>query len=634
MYNQYRNTLMGNGYIPLPVRGKIPAIKKFTDADYTPPQGFNGLNIAILCGTGQYPICAIDIDVTDNNIVRDIVKCTGSLLKPTIQRTGQSPKTLLVYRASKPGIRKKRTNVYDKGSIEVLGKGQYFVTHGTHTVTHKPYTWIGTNMIHVNASTLPVVTENQITDLIVKYDALMLAAKCVVKEKHSDTKLTKREYDCHDPLLVKPPLLIPDTKLQGYLSQLNPDCSRRRWIQIGMALHHETSGNDQGFSLWDDWSSKGTKYKKEEMENQWNSFGKNEVEPLTVAYILKIIKDKKTEKAINKNKIPQDQVYIPDWGNAPIGASPLLFLNTHRILSRGSIAVISAPAGQGKTQLVSAICAAVPKSDFDNVDTIGFESTANSIMYIDTEQNKWEHHNTWRKCMYRLGLKEGDETPASISFRLISEMEDITDRKAFLFDILTGVDAPDIVLLDGIGDYVQDVNDSAECVSLVYKLSAILKAKEISLLTTLHVNPSANAEKMRGVLGSELWRKAEFSAIIKRVDSEMRCLTTEYLLGKNRSGVDILSQHFRWCTKSNMMVSCAPPETKDKIASKETKKLILTFLQSKIGQEISRKAINAVPASRYSVDHALCQLIDNKQVEITKKGRNNLFSLPKGEELW
>lgn len=629
MYSQYRNTLYHKGYLPIPVRGKTPAVRKFDLDGYVPPTGYDGYNIAILCGRTKYPVCAIDIDTTDAKVTQLIIEHTEAKLKSTIQRIGQAPKTLLVYRATKAGITKKQTHKYDKGRVEILGKGQQFITHGLHVGTHKPYIWVGTNIIHVQVSELPVVSEEQLDALIVEYNLLLVKAGCQIEERTEKRK--DRGYDATDLLVAKTPLLLSDIELTKSLRKLSPDCGRQRWVQIGMALHHETDGGSKGFNLWDSWSSGSDKYNEKEMWSQWNSFGKNSSEPITMAYVLKL-----TDENVQEVNIDQSSVYIPTWDNAPSRSDPLLTLQGHRILSRGSLAVISAPAGQGKTQMVSAICASTMSNDFEDTDTLGFDSTAKNILYIDTEQNRWEHNNTWQKCMYRLGVSKGDTTPPSIAFRLISEMSDINDRKTFLFDAIRNNEPPDIILLDGIGDYVSDVNDSVECVALIYKLSALVKQKNIALLTTLHVNPSSNAEKMRGVLGSELWRKAEFSALIKRVDTEIRCLTTEYLLGKNRSGVDVISQYFKWCGKKNMMVSCIVPATITRRSADTAIPLILDRLRGGQDKDIKRKDIgDSVPLSRHAIDSALQQLEKQGRIHTNKKGKAILYTIPEEDiSLW
>lgn len=635
MYAKYRNTLINNGYVPLPVRGKKPVVKRFNDANYVPPMGFKGFSAAILCGSGEFPVCAIDIDITDSAIATLITKHTFDIHGRTAYRIGQHPKKTLVYRAKKAGIHKRQTNKYAEGQIEILGAGQSCTMYGIHEKTLEPYTWPDTSIINIHAAELPILSEEDIDSMIREYNKILLALGCVVVAKETST-LRVSDYDHTDPLDVKEPVGVCASDIKGALDKIDSGCSRQTWIQIGMSLHHETQGSLAGFELWDDWSRGSHKYQENEMGDKWDSFGKYTGEPITIAYLLKLSKEEESAN-INTTTPPSPEavqkVYVPSWENVPPKPEPLLSLCGNRILSRGSIAVLSAPAGQGKTQVVSAICAAIANSDFNSIDTIGFESEARSATYIDTEQSKWEHHNTWTRYMFRLGLSETDKTPSNINFRLISEMDSLKERRAYLFGVLNN-DAPDIVILDGIGDYVNDVNDSKECVTLIYKLSAIVKEKNIALLTTLHVNPSVNAEKMRGILGSELWRKAEFSAIIKRVNSEIRCLTTEYLLGKNRSGTDNISQHFRYCKKLQLMVSCGAPATPKEEQASDRSSLVLELLRSVEGSDVKRTDIEqSVPCSRYLLDRTLAHLEEQNLISIEKKGRSTVYAISQKEGL-
>ncbi len=47
------------------------------------------------------------------------------------------------------------------------------------------------------------------------------------------------------------------------------------WIQVGMALHHETGGSQDGLNLWDEWSQGATNYKgRHDLAHRWKGFGK------------------------------------------------------------------------------------------------------------------------------------------------------------------------------------------------------------------------------------------------------------------------------------------------------------------------------------------------------------------------
>ena len=62
-------------------------------------------------------------------------------------------------------------------------------------------------------------------------------------------------------------------ELRVLINALGPDESYDDWSTVGMILHHETDGSEEGFSLFDDWSRKGAKYPGiGELRNKWQSF--------------------------------------------------------------------------------------------------------------------------------------------------------------------------------------------------------------------------------------------------------------------------------------------------------------------------------------------------------------------------
>jgi len=77
-------------------------------------------------------------------------------------------------------------------------------------------------------------------------------------------------------------MTVSDEQMADMLRFINPDGDYEEWVQIGMALHHATSGT--GLDLWDAWSSKGEKYKGiENLDRHWQSFGKHGGDPITLA---------------------------------------------------------------------------------------------------------------------------------------------------------------------------------------------------------------------------------------------------------------------------------------------------------------------------------------------------------------
>jgi hypothetical protein len=59
-------------------------------------------------------------------------------------------------------------------------------------------------------------------------------------------------------------------EVRSAVAAIDPDCDRKTWIECGMAIH--STGHPDGFALWDEWSTRGQKYKRQEMTSQWRSF--------------------------------------------------------------------------------------------------------------------------------------------------------------------------------------------------------------------------------------------------------------------------------------------------------------------------------------------------------------------------
>ena len=93
----------------------------------------------------------------------------------------------------------------------------------------------------------------------------------------------------------EPTLGLTIGRMQELVSALDPDMGREHWIKVGMALSHETDGGDDGFEIWDEWSSDGYTYPGSEgLRVQWDSFerrkGSNRKQ-VTMASVIKMAKD-------------------------------------------------------------------------------------------------------------------------------------------------------------------------------------------------------------------------------------------------------------------------------------------------------------------------------------------------------
>ena len=87
-----------------------------------------------------------------------------------------------------------------------------------------------------------------------------------------------------------PPRGLTEDQLEQMLKAINPSGGYRDWVQVGMALHHETHG--EGFELWDSWSASSSKYPgREILEAKWDTFGRYSGGAVTVGTLLKLSRD-------------------------------------------------------------------------------------------------------------------------------------------------------------------------------------------------------------------------------------------------------------------------------------------------------------------------------------------------------
>ncbi len=85
---------------------------------------------------------------------------------------------------------------------------------------------------------------------------------------------------------------VPISKLETLLEHLDPDCGYEDWTRICMAIYHETTGSDEGFDLFDQWSSESDKYPGiSTIKSKWQSMRENVENPITIGTLINMAKD-------------------------------------------------------------------------------------------------------------------------------------------------------------------------------------------------------------------------------------------------------------------------------------------------------------------------------------------------------
>jgi len=93
---------------------------------------------------------------------------------------------------------------------------------------------------------------------------------------------------------------VPLTELQSLLKSI-PSDDYHDWTTIGMAIHHETNGSDEGLILWNQWSEQSSKYSsKDELIYKWRSFNRSSTSKNVGMGTIKFISERYSIKSNNE----------------------------------------------------------------------------------------------------------------------------------------------------------------------------------------------------------------------------------------------------------------------------------------------------------------------------------------------
>ena len=286
------------------------------------------------------------------------------------------------------------------------------------------------------------------------------------------------------------------------------------------------------------------------------------------------------EPALNVSKTPIEEqkttdlfTFTPDWVHEPKVDEPLIRFNGSKILSRGNISLFTALAGKGKSNICGAIWASA--HDYFEADTLGFKCASRiTVHFIDTEMSNRDSWVTWARALNRVGIYKDDPIPQNLKWTNIRGMN-FEQRQYFFWKLFDK--GTDLIILDGIGDLIRDVNEAEEVVLFVSRLCSEVHNNENGVFITLHENQAGLAAgKARGHLGSELYRKCESNLAIKDGDKEgVNKITTAFDYGKNRGGSCDLSVYYTWDNAKMMHAT-----TNGSSVSKEQKdcEVLVSFL--------------------------------------------------------
>ena len=295
--------LVETGYpvVPLSKGKKHPTTPNWQNSPLTAQacrQRPEGEGVGVLCGYGDTPICAIDVDFRGTDVEEkalfDALCKAYPACAMAVYRVGRAPKFALLFRAEGRWLKQttleyvKNGDESTKSQLEVLGKGQQIVLYHTHPETGLPYSYpyalLSGEPTDVPTAELPLMTYEGVQTLCDTFEKFVESNGWASVKGSERTIAVDADEALAEELVPKRPIGLTIDQIRKLMApRVESWGSYTPWYQDGMRIHHETSGSSEGLALWDELSQQAAKYDGfEEVEKKWATFNNRGLRSLTM----------------------------------------------------------------------------------------------------------------------------------------------------------------------------------------------------------------------------------------------------------------------------------------------------------------------------------------------------------------
>lgn len=304
---------------------------------------------------------------------------------------------------------------------------------------------------------------------------------------------------------------------------------------------------------------------------------------------------------------------------------PVLLFGDIEVCTRGNLSLVTAHQKHGKSAGIGAMVAALLKGETGEGDTFGINAQnpdGHAVIHLDTEQSTYDHHHLLQTTLKRVGVEKLPSWLYSYSVLGVSIEETWRHIDERLITLRAKHRGVCLLIIDGVGDLVVDVNDAKECVPAVQRLQALAVRYNCAILSVLHLNPGSRPEtaKSRGHLGSTLERKVEVDLRIVKDKEE---ISTIFTACSRRESIPLdKGLRFRWSPEHGMHMTAkaGAKKTEDKKVTAHREFCLEIFGEAKLlsyteicGAIAKLKGLSAKSAERYFAEFKTLGLIQKAE---------------------
>ena len=182
----------------------------------------------------------------------------------------------------------------------------------------------------------------------------------------------------------------------------------------------------------------------------------------------------------------------------------LFRINNVTCFYRGELAVIAGKAKSGKTFFTSVLMACCVKSGILDIERV--QEQPLHMLWFDTEQSMQSTQEIIRDRIIPLVGGE-DEFPDAL-FDVFNVRAIHWDQRMEHLKQSIRTYRPDLVVVDGIRDFIDDINNGVMAQTVIDELMNIATDLQCCILCIIHQNKAGEDRNLRGWIGTELTNKA------------------------------------------------------------------------------------------------------------------------------
>ena len=261
---------------------------------------------------------------------------------------------------------------------------------------------------------------------------------------------------------------------------------------------------------------------------------------------------------------------------------PILSIDGIPVFEQGDIAAIKGKQKEGKTTVLKAMVGAWLKGSLFRLKS---EKKGVKVLWLDTEQKQYDVRQIVLDICQMTGL-----TPDYINSHLMVYSVRKLAQNVLLnrTELLISTYRPDVVIVDGIVDFVKSFNDEEASHTLINQLIVLCDQYYCTIVNVLHENKNGEDHNMRGHLGTMMAQKA---STVLRCKKNNGIITVSCTDSRHRAMPDWYLTYDAYGHIIDPQDTSVPKLTPAQKKENDRKEIVKRIVQEHGGQ-ITRKELN------------------------------------------